>query len=395
MFARLISRRKAATRFFAVLALGWLAACSPVGLSGPSDRQAPQVRAGAPVKVALMVPTGTDDATNDFLARNLENAARMAISDLDGVTIDLRVYSSGTTADEAATAAAQAYNDGAMILLGPLFADSANAAGVVLANTGINVLAFSNNPTIAGGNVFILGPTFQNTAERLVQYSRRNGINSYLAVHADDLQGNVGRDAVASAVRDAGGTLVGSQSYPLSQDGIFAAAGSIADTAISSGVDAIVLTAGANADLPILATALPERGLDPATTQYIGLTRWDVAPQGYAVPGLQGGLFAMPDQTMTNIFESRYFAAFGEAPHPVAGLAYDGIAAIGALVAQGDPNALSAASLTQPQGFQGTAGIFRLLPNGTNQRGLAVATIRNNQVVILEAAPRSFAGAGY
>lgn len=395
MFARLISRRKAATRFFAVLALGWLAACTPVGLPGPSGGQAPQVRAGAPVKVALMVPTGTDDATNDFLARNLENAARMAISDLDGVTIDLRVYSSGTTADQAASAAAQAYNDGAMILLGPLFADSANAAGVVLANTGINVLAFSNNPTIAGGNVFILGSTFQNTAERLVQYGRRNGINSYLAVHADDLQGNVGRDAVASAVRGAGGTLIGSQSYPLSQDGIFAAASGIAQAANSSGVEAIVMTAGANADLPILATALPERGLDPATTQYIGLTRWDVAPQGYALPGLQGGLFAMPDQTMTNIFESRYSTAFGESPHPLAGLAYDGIAAIGALVAQGDPNALSAASLTQPQGFQGTAGIFRLLPNGTNQRGLAVATIRNNQVVVLEAAPRSFGGAGF
>ena len=395
MFARLISRRKAATRIFAVLALGWLAACTPVGLSGPSGGQAPQVRAGAPVKVALMVPTGTDDATNDFLARNLENAARMAISDLNGVTIDLRVYSSGATPDQAAIAATRAYNDGAMILLGPLFADSANAAGVVLANTGINVLAFSNNPTIAGGNVFILGPTFQNTAERLVQYARRNGINSYLAVHADDLQGNVGRDAVASAVRGAGGTLNGSQSYPLSQDGIFAAASGIAQAANSSGVDAIVMTAGANADLPILATALPERGLDPATTQYIGLTRWDVAPQGYALPGLQGGLFAMPDQNMTNIFESRYLTAFGESPHPLAGLAYDGIAAIGALVAQGDPNALSAASLTQPQGFQGTAGIFRLLPNGTNQRGLAVATIRNNQVVVLEAAPRSFGGAGF
>ena len=394
MFARLISRRKAATRIFAVLALGWLAACTPVGLSSPSGGQAPQVRAGAPVKVALMVPTGTDDATNDFLARNLENAARMAISDLNGVTIDLRVYGSGATADQAAIAATQAYNDGAMILLGPLFADSANAAGVVLANTGINVLAFSNNPTIAGGNVFILGPTFQNTAERLVQYAQRNGINSYLAVHADDLQGNVGRDAVASAVRGAGGTLIGSQSYPLSQDGIFAAASGIAQAANSSGVDAIVMTAGANADLPILATALPERGLDPATTQYIGLTRWDVAPQGYALPGLQGGLFAMPDQNMTNIFESRYLTAFGESPHPLAGLAYDGIAAIGALVAQGDPNALSAASLTQPQGFQGTAGIFRLLPNGTNQRGLAVATIRNNQVVVLEAAPRSFGGAG-
>jgi hypothetical protein len=35
-----------------------------------------------------------------------------------------------------------------------------------------------------------------------------------------------------------------------------------------------------------------------------------------------------------------------------------------------------------------------LMPNGLNQRALAVATIQNNQVVILEQAPRSFGAAG-
>jgi hypothetical protein len=98
---------------------------------------------------------------------------------------------------------------------------------------------------------------------------------------------------------------------------------------------------------------------------------------------------------MTGVFEGRYAAAYGEAPHPLAGLAYDGIAAIGALVARGDANALSRANLTQGQGFQGTAGIFRLLPDGTNERGLAVAEVRNNQVVVLDPAPRSFGGAGF
>ena len=94
-------------------------------------------------------------------------------------------------------------------------------------------------------------------------------------------------------------------------------------------------------------------------------------------------------------FRSRFEAANGTAPHALAGLAYDGIAAIGALAAQGRPGGLSRAALTQGQGFQGTAGIFRLLPNGTNQRGLAVATVRNNQVVIVDPAPSSFAGAGF
>ena len=137
---------------------------------------------------------------------------------------------------------------------------------------------------------------------------------------------------------------------------------------------------------------LRARGLTAASKRFIGLTRWDAAPQALALPGLQDGLFAVPDTQMLSLFESRYAAAYGSAPHPLAGLAYDGIAAIGALVAAGRNDPLGRASLTSPQGFQGTQGVFRFLSNGTNQRAMAVATIRNNQVVILDPAPRSFGG---
>ncbi|NCT12755.1 MAG: penicillin-binding protein activator, partial [Rhodobacterales bacterium] len=303
-----------------------------------------------------------------------------------------RVYSTGASPALAAQAAQTAIGDGAQIILGPLYAEAANAAGVVAAPAGINVLSFSNNTTIAGGNVFVLGPTFRNTANRLVRHGVRNGIDSYVIVHADDLQGAVGRDAIASAVRGNGGRVAGIQSYPLSQQGILDAVPRIAEAARSGGAGAVFLTAGVNADLPILATALPEAGINPAATRYIGLTRWNASAEALALPGLQGGLFAVPDQQMTAIFESRYEAAYGGAPHPLAGLAYDGIAAIGALVASGNRGALTRAGLTQPQGFQGIGGIFRLLADGTNERGLAVATIRNNQVVILERAPRTFGG---
>jgi ABC-type branched-subunit amino acid transport system substrate-binding protein len=266
---------------------------------------------------------------------------------------------------------------------------------VATAGSGVNILAFSNNTTVAGGNVFILGPTFSNTADRLVRYGVSNGINRYLIVSADDLQGALGRDAIASAVSSNGGVVAGVESYPLSQQDILAAAPRIVASANASGAQAVFTTAGVNSDLPILATALPEAGLNLTATRLVGLTRWNATPQALALPGLQGGLFALPDQQMASIFESRYSAAYATAPHPLAGLAYDGIAAIGALVARGDSAALSRGSLTQGQGFEGTSGIFRLMPNGTNERGLAVAEIRNNQVVVLEPAPRSFGGAGF
>jgi len=326
------------------------------------------------------------------LCANLENAARMAMADLNGVQVDLRVYNTGADPVQAASVANLAVNDGAKILLGPLFAEAANAAGVAVASRNVNVLAFSNNPTIAGGNVFVLGSTFQNTANRLVNYANRNGVTRFAVVHGEDLQGQVGRDAIVNAVRANGAQLAAVASYPVSQQGILGSSNRIASSVRSGGADAVFLTAGVNADLPIIATALPDSGISPENFQYIGLTRWNALPQGMALPGLQGGLFALPDRGMAANFESRYAGIYGETPHPLAGLAYDGIAAIGALVASGNRGALTKSALTAPQGFQGTSGIFRFLPNGLSERGLAIAEVRGGQVVILENAPRSFGG---
>jgi ABC-type branched-subunit amino acid transport system substrate-binding protein len=390
MLAREFGRRKALAGLGALL-LG--TACAPLETvtGGP---QAPALVPGAPVPVALLVPAGSANESDNFVARSLENAARLAIADLQGVQVDLRVYATGGNPQQAAAVAQTAVQEGAAVILGPLYAEEANAAGVAVAPSGVNVLAFSNNPTIAGGNVFLLGPTFRNTADRLIRYGRGVGIDRYLVAYGNDLGGTIGRNAITAAAQANGATLLGAEVYGLSQRGIEEAAPRIAAAAQAAGAQAVFTTAGPTADLPILAAALPQAGLSPETARLVGLTRWDTAPQILALPGLQGGLFAIPDASLTRQFESRYGTAYGEAPHPLAALSFDGIAAIGALAARGRPGGLSRAALTQGQGFQGTAGIFRLLPDGTNQRGLAVATVRNNQVVILDPAPRSFAGAG-
>lgn len=391
MFASLFSRRKALAALAAMAGALALAACEPVpGAVGAGPGIAP----GAPVRVALLVPAGSGSPSDELIATHLENAARLAVADLDGGAIDLQVYATGGDPARAAQVAARAVSDGAAIILGPLYAEEANAAGVAVASSGVNLLAFSNNPTIAGGNVFVLGQTFRNTADRLVRYGLRHGVNNYLVAHGQDLQGQIGRDSIIAAVRGNGGTVAGTESYPLSQAGVVAAAPRIAAAARAAGAGAIFTTAGVNAELPILATALPEAGLDPSVTRFIGLTRWNATPQALSLPGLQGGLFALPDQQMTALFESRYSAAYGTPPHPLASLAYDGIAAVGALVARGDTQALGRRALTQAQGFQGTSGIFRLLPDGTNERGLAVAEVRGGQITIVDRAPRAFGGAG-
>ncbi|MCR9125820.1 MAG: penicillin-binding protein activator [Rhodobacteraceae bacterium] len=391
MFARMSAARKLSLRLFALLGILGLAACEPVAIGGGG----PTINTDRPVPVALLVPRGSGGAGDDVLAQSLENAARLAIGDLEGVQIDLRVYATAGNGTQAAEAARQAVNDGAKIILGPVYGEAANAAGVAVSGRNVNVLSFSNNASIAGGNVFVLGPTFENTARRLTRFASAQGKSNVVIVHSIDVAGQVGRNAIQSAASSARLAVAGIVPYELSQQGVIATIPQVRDTISASGADSVFFTSTTAGALPLYTQLLPEAGVSPQATQFIGLTRWDIPAQTLDLPGVQGGWFAMPDPGMAERFRSRYAAAYGAPPHPIGGLAYDGIAAIGALVGAGKSDALTGAALTQGAGFQGVSGIFRLLPDGTNERGLAVATIENKRVVIIDPAPRSFAGSGF
>jgi len=374
-----------------LVAAAVLAGCVPSTTGGGG----PSINTRAPVPVALLVPGGSGSEGDQLIARSLENAARLAISDLDGVQIDLRVYQTSGNSEIAAQMAKEAVSDGAKIILGPLFAQSANAVGVAVANRNVNVLSFSNNTEIAGGNVYVLGNTFQNTANRVLSHSVANGPTRVMIVREQNVAGEVGASAIRSAAARAGASVVGETSFEFSQNGVVQAIPEIASTARSSGANTMFFTSDAAGALPLLTQLLPENRIAPPQFKFVGLTRWDVPATTLALPGVQGGRFALPDPGLSAAFNGRYQAAFGESVHPLGGLAYDGIAAIGALVSQGNSDALTGAALTQPAGFAGVNGVFRLLPNGTNERGLAIAEIQENQVVVIDPAPRSFGGTGF
>jgi len=378
--------------FLAAAAALMLVGCDmPVG---PVAGGGPSVDPRSPVTVALLVPGGSNDQGRQVLAQSLENAARLAVADLQGVQIDLRVYQTGGNAERAAQVAAQAVNDGAGIIVGPLFADSATAVGRTVASSGVNVLSFSNNPAAAGGNVFLLGPTFENTATRLMAYAAEQGKGRVMLIAEQNESGQVAEAAVRAAAARTGASLVATQSYAFSQQGVVDALPRIASSARSSGAQTVLLTAGSEGALPILAELLPQNGLSRTQFQYMGMTRWDIPSATLQLSGIQGGWFALPDPGLTSRFDARYANAYGEAPHPVASLAYDGIAAVGALLRQGGADALSASRLTQGQGFVGVSGVFRLRPNGMNERGLAIGEVRDERTVVISPAPRSFVGGG-
>jgi ABC-type branched-subunit amino acid transport system substrate-binding protein len=388
MLSVLSRARKALAGFSAVAGVVVLAACTPTTDTavGPITTK---------VQVALLVPGGSGQASDELLARSLENAARLAITDLGGAQIDLRVYATAGQPAQAAQMATLAVQDGAQIILGPVFAQEANAAGLAVNAAAVNVLSFSNNTEVAGGNVFVMGPTFDNSAARLARYAVQSGKSKVMIVYDQNSSGEQGRAAIERGVLAAGGQVVAKNSYEFSQNGIVQAGPAIAAAAQTNGAQSIFFTADTAGALPLITQMLADQNLRSDTVQFIGLTRWDIPAATLSLPGVQGGLFAMPDPALFAQYQARYLAAYGEPPHPISGLAYDGIAAIGALLKQGTTGVVTREALTQGSGFVGVNGIFRLRGDGTNERGLAIARVTSGQAIIVDPAPRGFGGAGF
>ena len=380
------------TKILAALAFLALAACDPTITNTSSE---PEVDITKPVTVALLVPLGTGDAQNEAIAQSLVNAARMAEQDLSGVEIDLKVYATGGKTAAAAEAAKKAIGEGAQIIIGPLFGTSASGVAPIAAASGVKVLSFSNNSEIAGDNVYLLGLTFENTADKLIGYAASRGLSNVGVIQEQGLAGDQARRAIEAAAAKNNAQVVGTVSYPASIAGIANASSSMASTLKGAGANAVMLTSGQG--YAYVVENMRGLGLKDGV-QYLSLPRWDAVSGSATQPGLQGTWFAAPSPGLTAQFDSRYQSNFGKPAHPLASLAYDGMAVVGALVkeaaAEGADDPFSDARLTQASGFAGINGAIRFLPNGLNERALAIFQIADGEMTVIAPASGGFTSGG-
>lgn len=377
-----------------ILAAVSLSACDMPPGAGSSNNVDPSKA----VIVALLVPTGSQDGARNELGESLANAAKLAHTDLRGVNINLKIYPTSGTLAGATAAAKQAVADGAEIIVGPLFGDATTGVAPVASAAGLKVLSFSNNTTIAGGNVWLLGPTYANTADRITSFAVSRGLSKIGVVHPTGIEGELARDAVRIAAAKYNANLISVGAYPLSVQGISETAGGIAKQMRASGANVIIFTDGPTGGLPFVTETLRGLGVRKNAVQFAGLHRWDVSQEALSQPGIQGGWFAAPDLALTAQFNNRYETVYGAPAHPLASLAYDGVAAVGALIVEAqkekkrDP--FSTQRLTNTSGFIGVNGVFRFTAEGYNQRQLAVFEVRDGEAQVLDPAPRGFSAGG-
>ena len=136
--------------------------------------------------------------------------------------------------------------------------------------------------------------------------------------------------------------------------------------------------------------ALSGAGIDSASVQLIGTGVWDIPGIG-SEAALRGAWYAAPDPARRADFERRFIATYGRPPLRLATLAYDAVALAGRLARLKAGGDFSTEAITNPNGWSGVDGVFRLLPDGRSERGLAVIEIQAERNNVVSPAPSTFA----
>jgi branched-chain amino acid transport system substrate-binding protein len=102
----------------------------------------------------------------------------------------------------------------------------------------------------------------------------------------------------------------------------------------------------------------------------------------------EGWFAALPPETM-NAFRNRYQTAFGAQPQQLAALAYDATALVVIVARDLGDRDFSQLNLTNPEGFSGATGLFRLRPDGLADHGLAILEVDGAATRTIDPAPSS------
>ncbi len=372
----------------------------------------PTPQSGLPkVKVALLLPLSGE---HTHLGKAMLKSAQMALFDVGHSGFELLPRDTKGTATGAKQAARQAIQDGAQLVLGPVFAESVRAAKSVTQRANVNMIGFSTDWSLSGGNTFVMGFLPFDQMERILHYASLQGLSrvGVLVPNTDYGQAVLSayRSMISTTTMDTvdikyfephsanlSPTIREFAQYDLRIGSTDPVSGQKKKDEAEKEVlpppfDAVLLPVGGDL-VRATANLLSHYDMSPRDVKRLGTGLWDDAGLA-SEPSLAGGWFAAPSPKGRTTFENRYNQLYKSEPPRLASLAYDATA-LAAVLAQsglkqeGRP-AFDRTAISNPNGFAGIDGIFRFRSDGIVERGLAVLEFRNGQIEIIDDAPKTF-----
>lgn len=338
-----------------------------------------------PARVALLIPR-TAPGNGSAVAKQIQNAAELAISDLGGDVMELVIKDTGGTPAGAITATQAAVREGSAVVLGPLFSSSVTSARSIITQSGRPLIAFSSDPTAAGAGGYLISFLPDQLVSRSISYALSQGKRSFTAILPRGAFGTLVERQLRATVQAGGGQLLAVTKYEYNSKSVQTAIAEALGAAQQS--DAIFIPDGGNSPVAII-RQLKRLGVDLDNKMVIGTGQWRTA--NLSAPELQGAVFADMDQARFDAFKQRYSQKYGSEPTVNAALGYDAVLLVGGLLKERPGQQITATEIQRPQGFIGASGIFRFLPSGRNERGLAIFQVQDGAAKAIQSAPSSFA----
>ncbi|MBC2652087.1 penicillin-binding protein activator [Novosphingobium flavum] len=329
-------------------------------------------------RVALLVPLSGPNAA---VGQSLANATTMALLDTGAGNLRLTTYD---TAAGPAVAATRAIADGNKLILGPLMGDEATAAAAVALPARVPIIAFSNDIGVASPGTFIMGSLPEQSIARTVRFARSRGLSRFAALVPDGEYGQRAAAAFHTAVLEAGGTVVATETYARGNTSVVSAARRLRTR---GAFDAVLI--GDSGRFAALAAPAFKGAKTPV--RLLGTELW--SGDGAAIGGaaLAGAWYsAVPDGRFLQFADS-YQSRFGAKPYRIATLGYDAVLLTLRVAREWKPGSVfPTGRLGDRGGFLGLDGPFRFAENGRVERAFEVNEVRVGGVTTVSPAPARF-----
>jgi ABC-type branched-subunit amino acid transport system substrate-binding protein len=329
----------------------------------------------------LLVPLA---GPNGAVGQSIANAATMALLDTNAQNLRITTYD---TSAGAGAVAAQAIADGNRLILGPLMSGEIPAVAAPAHRARVPVISFSNDDSVASGEVFIMGVLPSASIARTVTYAKAHGVDRYAALIPSGDYGERAAAALFASVRAAGGSVAATERYDRSNTSVISAARRLR---AKGDFDGVLIADGGRFASQAAAQLKPVAAPAP---RLLGTELWSGEAVVASTPALRGAWFSSVPDTRFRQFSASYKTRFGAAPYRIATLGYDAVLLTLRIARDWRPGAqFPMARLLDSGGFIGLDGAFRFRPNGVIERAFEVREVQAGGVTVVSPAPTKFGG---
>jgi len=325
------------------------------------EKKADNITFGEIVKIGILLPLTGENKT---LGKSISNALEMALFETKSKNIKLLFKDSGDSLEKAKEAAQEATKEGASMIIGPIFSYQASEIRKNI-STDIPIFSFTNDESIKTEGLWTLGFSPHQQIDAIFYEMTHHAITDISIIVPTNIYGDIILQASrrASILRNIKINHIHRYDRKAKDFSEFGKFLNKEDATEDNGL----LIVASGKQLKEISSRAQYQGLSPKEIKYFGISGWN-NDEILGEPSLLGGHFIAPQQFSYETFVSRYFKLYDMVPNEISGLAYDILALLSIGLKDSKNNQELLNFLSNPIGFSGIFGFFKISSSGNIQR---------------------------